>query len=464
MLRTVSRTIEKSPPPGVPGRPGIIGKTTEKLSRQQAALAEFGSFAFGERDLQKILTRAAQICAAGLDVPLAKICRYRAREADLLVVAGCGWRDGVVGCVISAADESSTQGRAYVTGEPVIVRDVAKSAGYKLPAFYAEHGVVATVDVLIKGRGGPWGVLEVDSRTANKFDRHDIVFLTGFANVIAEAAGTAEHIVNLRAVIEQTQSLLVQKEGLLAERRDRELRLHDLQTELLRVTRLTMMGQMTAAIAHELNQPLTAIANYIGAAKRMLQSDGADMLSRLPNVIDKAAEQTRRAGKIIKNLRGFVEKREGTRTSEDLTVLIERSLALANFNAIGEDIVVTLRLDEELPHVTIDAIQVQQILINLIRNAVEAMGVQARRELLIITERGEAGFACITVQDTGPGLPDGVRDKLFHPFVTTKDGGLGLGLSICQVLVMANGGRISLVEGLDEGTGFSFTLPLTLAA
>ncbi len=232
---------------------GVVGKTTEKLLRQQAALAEFGSFAFGECDLQKILTEAARICAVSLDVPFAKICRYRDAESDLLVVAGCGWHQGVVGHVVSAADESSTQGRAFVTGEPVILKDIAVSSGYALPAFYAEHGIVATVDVLIKGRNGPWGVLEADSTATRKFDRHDIVFLTGFANVLAEAVGTAEQIVKLRVAFEQTQFLLAQKERLLKERAERERELYNLQAELLRVARLNMMGQMTAAIAHELN-------------------------------------------------------------------------------------------------------------------------------------------------------------------------------------------------------------------
>ncbi len=432
--------------PIVVPRLGVVAKTTERLLRQQAALAEFGSFAFGESDLQKILAQAVRICATSLDVPFAKVCRHRAAEDDLLVVAGCGWRPGVVGHVTSAADQSSTQGRAYVTGEPVILKDIAKNPSYALPPFYAEHGIVATVDVLIKGRGGPWGVLEVDSTTARKFDRYDIVFLTGFANVLAEAAATAEQILGLRAVVQQTQSLLAQKVKLLEERDTAERLQRELQAELLRVARLNMMGQMTAAIAHELNQPLAAIGNYIAAAKRTLQAGGTDALARLPAIVGKAADQTRRAVDIIKNLKSFVEKRESVRTTEDLAVIVKRSLALANFSALGERVDVTLQLDEGLPLVTIDAVQVQQVLTNLISNSVEAMRPLDKRELLIVTERGEAGFADVRVQDSGPGLAADVRKKLFQPFVTTKDSGMGLGLSICEVLVKANGGRISLID------------------
>jgi two-component sensor histidine kinase len=193
-------------------------RTIEKLLRQQAALANFGSFAFGETDLRKVLTEAASICAQSLSVPYAKICRYRASDNDLLVEAGCGWHKGVVGNVVSPADESSTQGRAFVTGKPVILEDLSKNNSYTLPPFYTEHGVVATADVLIKGKGEPWGVLEVDSPTARAFDRHDIDFLTGFANVVAEAVATAGRTAALQAAVKQMEVLIVEKDRLLAER------------------------------------------------------------------------------------------------------------------------------------------------------------------------------------------------------------------------------------------------------
>jgi two-component sensor histidine kinase len=193
-------------------------RTIEKILRQQAALANFGSFAFGESDLQKILTEAAEICARSLGVPFAKICRYRAEHNDLLVEAGCGWHEGVIGCVVSSADQTSTQGRAFVTGKPVILEDLSKNNSYALPPFYRDHKIVATADVLIKGKGGPWGVLEIDSTTARAFDQHDIDFLTGFANVLAEAVATSGRTTVLRTTIDQMQTLILEKDRLLAER------------------------------------------------------------------------------------------------------------------------------------------------------------------------------------------------------------------------------------------------------
>jgi GAF domain-containing protein len=109
------------------------------------------------------------------------MCWRKKEHNDLLVEAGCGWNADVVGYVVSPADETSTQGRAFVTGKPVILEDLSKNNSYSLPPFYGEHAIVATADVLIKGKSGPWGVLEIDSATVREFDQHDIDFLTGFA-------------------------------------------------------------------------------------------------------------------------------------------------------------------------------------------------------------------------------------------------------------------------------------------
>jgi two-component sensor histidine kinase len=183
-------------------------RTVRKLQRQQAALASFGTFAFRESHLPSILTEAARICAASLDVAFCKICRYRVSEGDLLIEAGCGWNLGVVGRVISHANESSPQGRAYVTGEPVIIRNLHEANNLQLPAFYAEHGILSTVDVLIPGiDGAAYGVLEVDSPTEHQYDEHDINFLTGFANVVAEAVATATKNSRLQALLAEKDLL-----------------------------------------------------------------------------------------------------------------------------------------------------------------------------------------------------------------------------------------------------------------
>jgi len=191
----------------------------ERLLRQQAALASFGSYAFREPVLLNILNETARVCAEGLGVPFCKICRYREAEDDLLIEAGCGWHAGVVGGVVSQADETSPQGRAYVTGLPVIIRNLHEVNHFVLPPFYHEHGIISTVDVIIKGTDGePYGVLEIDSPTQHTYDEHDVTFLTGFANVLAEAVATAQRGVLLHETIRKMGALVLEKDTLLAER------------------------------------------------------------------------------------------------------------------------------------------------------------------------------------------------------------------------------------------------------
>lgn len=188
-----------------------------RLHRRQAALAAFGTFAFREPDLQTVLNEAARICAECLGVPYAKLCRYRPAENDLLVEAGHGWRDGVVGHVVSRADASSPQGRAFSTGLPVIAADLRQLGDFEPPAFYAEHGIVSTVDVIIKGNGHPYGVLEIDSPAQHTYDQHDIDFLTGFANVLAEAVATSKRMETLRAAVNRMENLVAEKDVLAQE-------------------------------------------------------------------------------------------------------------------------------------------------------------------------------------------------------------------------------------------------------
>jgi GAF domain-containing protein len=188
-----------------------------KLLRQQAAIAHFGSFALSQSNLLTVLTEAAKVCAEGIDVPFSKICRYRAEENDLLVEAGVGWKPGVVGHVVSRADESSPQGRAFITGKPSICNDLRTDDEFKLPPFYAEHGIISTIDVLIKGNGKPYGVLEIDNNQQYNYDEHDVNFLTGFANIVAEAVATSLRVAVLEAALQEKDKLLEQKKVLAEE-------------------------------------------------------------------------------------------------------------------------------------------------------------------------------------------------------------------------------------------------------
>lgn len=244
----------------------------------------------------------------------------------------------------------------------------------------------------------------------------------------------------------------------ITERKAAEARLQQLQEEFLHVSRFSAMGQMGSALAHELNQPLAAIANYVHASQRFLQSEDSAQRDKVAMTLTKVAEQSLRASEIIRRLRDFVAKRAPERRAEMLRDVIEEADALVLAGMPRHGVSVRFDFDQMIDAVLIDRIQIQQVLVNLMRNAIEAMAESERRELTIATRRTDDGKAEIRVSDTGPGLAKEVADNLFKPFVTTKSHGMGVGLSICQSIVEAHGGRIWAEINPEGGTVFRLTL------
>lgn len=242
----------------------------------------------------------------------------------------------------------------------------------------------------------------------------------------------------------------------LSEQQAHEREIQNLQSELLHVSRLSAMGQMASSLAHELNQPLTATTNYLTAARRFLDAGNA---GRASETLTKASEQTLRAGQIIKRLRDFVSRGETEKRVVPLQQLVEEASALALVGAKERGVRVEYRFDPAATNVLVDRVQIQQVLLNLLRNAIEAMEGCERRELAISTERINSELIEISVADTGPGLPPEVEARLFEPFITTKREGMGLGLSICREIVEAHGGRMSAQRPDAGGTIFRFTVP-----
>lgn len=244
----------------------------------------------------------------------------------------------------------------------------------------------------------------------------------------------------------------------LTERQATQARLQELQSELVHISRLTAMGELASALAHELNQPLSAIANYLRGASRLLDSP-TPHVDRLRDPIAKATAQAIRAGDVIRRLREFVATGENERRVESLSKLIEESLALALVGVQSSDVRVRTVRGYTADLVFADKVQIQQVLLNLIRNAIEAMEGGARRELTITTADGENGGAVVRVADTGPGIGPTLAERLFEPFMTTKKTGMGVGLSICRTIIDAHGGRIWIEETPGGGATFVFTVP-----
>jgi len=245
----------------------------------------------------------------------------------------------------------------------------------------------------------------------------------------------------------------------LTEHQQTQARLQELQSELVHVSRLSAMGEMASALAHELNQPLSATSNYMKGSRRLLTGSPDPNASKIETALDRAAEQAMRAGQIIRRLRNFVSRGESEKRVESVSKLIEEAGALGLTGAREQGVLLRFNLDPDHDLVLVDRVQVQQVLVNLFRNALEAMTNSERRELVAANTKVADDMIEISISDTGHGFAEGVEAHLFQTFFTTKETGMGVGLSISRSIIEAHGGRMHAESNASGGATFRFTLP-----
>jgi signal transduction histidine kinase len=433
----------------------------QKLLRQQAAIARFGSFALRERDLMKILSEAVRVCAEGLSVPFSKVCRYRAEENDLLIVAGHGWQDGVVGHVVSRADMSSPQGRAFITAQPSIIDDLQIEPSFDLPPFYAAHGIVSIIDVIIKGNDDqPYGILEIDNDQQHDYDQHDINFLTGFANVLAEAVSTASRGAALQVTVDLMKAMVEEKDRLLDQKNITDMQLRQAQ-------KMEAVGQLTGGVAHDLNNILTVITGTI----EILAEGVADRpeLVAITKMIDEAAA---RGADLTLRLLAFARKQPLQPREVDVNKLVTEAANLLR-PTLGEHIEVQMVLAGDASRALIDPSQLTNAILNLALNARDAMAGGGKLTIETgnaVLDESYAGmnsgvaagqYVMVAVTDSGHGIPAGILEKVFEPFFTTKDvdKGSGLGLSMVYGFVKQSQGHIKIYSEEGHGTTVRIYLP-----
>jgi signal transduction histidine kinase/CheY-like chemotaxis protein len=433
----------------------------QKLLRQQAAIARFGSFALRERDLMTILTEAVRVCAEGLSVPFSKVCQYRAEENDLLIVAGYGWQEGVIGHVVSRADISSPQGLAFTTAKPQIIDDVQKVRAFDLPPFYAAHGIVSIIDVIIKGNDAqPYGILEIDNDQQHDYDEFDINFLTGFANVLAEAVSTASRGAKLQVTVDLMKALVEEKDRLLDDKLAADVQLRQAQ-------KMEAVGQLTGGIAHDLNNILTVITGTI----EILAEAVADRpeLAAIAKMIDEAAA---RGGDLTQRLLAFARKQPLQPREVDVNLLVTEAANLLR-PSLGENIEVRMMLAGDTSRALIDPSQLSNAILNLALNARDAMPDGGKLTIEtgnVVLDEGYAAmnpdvaagdYVMVAVTDSGHGIPVGILDHVFEPFFTTKDvdKGSGLGLSMVYGFVKQSNGHIKIYSEEGHGTTVRIYLP-----
>jgi signal transduction histidine kinase len=433
----------------------------QKLLRQQAAIARFGSFSLRERDLMKILTEAVRVCAEGLSAPFSKVCQYRAAENDLLIVAGYGWQDGVVGNVVSRADTTSPQGRAFTTGEPSFCDDLQKATGFDLPPFYAAHKIVSIIDVIIKGNDDqPYGILEIDNDRQHDYDQHDINFLTGFANVLAEAVSTASRGAALQVTVDRMKALVEEKDRLLDDKNAADQQLRQAQ-------KMEAIGQLTGGIAHDLNNLLTVITGTIEILAEAV-ADRPELVA-ITKMIDDAAA---RGADLTQRLLAFARKQPLRPVEVDVNSLVIETTNLLR-STLGEQVEVHLVLAGDASRALIDPSQLTNAILNLALNARDAMpegGKLTIETCNVVLDENYAGtnsevtpgnYVLVAVADSGHGIPPDIIDNVFEPFFTTKDvdKGSGLGLSMVYGFVKQSNGHIKIYSEEGVGTTVRIYLP-----
>ena len=231
---------------------------------------------------------------------------------------------------------------------------------------------------------------------------------------------------------------------------------------LAHLARVHTVGQMSTAIAHEVNQPLVAIKNYAIAARGRLTRNGTLGLGRVQELLDKIDVQASRAGDVLQSLRSMVRKHEPEMAAADVSELVAVALKLVEMEGRNMNIRIEASVQAALPPVLVDGIQIQQVLMNLTHNAMEAM--EEARIVGGVVKVAAVGASkdeiAVSVSDSGPGIPQGTAKRIFDPFYTTKRAGLGVGLSISRAIIEAHGGRLSLLPNQDGGSVFQFTLPV----
>jgi predicted ATPase/signal transduction histidine kinase len=367
--------------------------------------------------------------------------------------------------ILPHRDDYRIEAEARADGEQIVLHDVA-SARPPVPESIIRYVMRTQESVILDDAAQP-NLFSEDPYFSVRRQRSilclplirqaTLVGLLYLENALASHVFTPDHARLLELLASQA-AISLENTRLYAEIRDREARYREVQNELSHANRIATMGELTASIAHEVNQPIAASITNAETAVRWLDRQPPDV-KRAKQLIGRVVSDARRAADIVGGIRALVKKAPVQKGSLELKEAILEVIELTRVKLTDNGVVLATELTDGLPPVQGDRVQLQQVVMNLIMNAVEAMSEMSdgRRELLIIT-RMEAGNVTVTVRDSGPGLSDGA--KIFEAFHTTKPTGLGMGLSICRSIVEDHGGQLWASANLPQGATLQFTLPV----
>lgn len=430
--------------------------------RQQALLAELGRRALSDLEFDALLEEASRLAALGLNIRFCKVLEYQPEENRLLVRAGVGWHEGVVGVATIGADLDSPAGYALHTGKPVISNQLGAEQRFRTPGLLAEHGVQRAANVILMGEGRPYGVFEVDSDVSGTFTEHDIDFLQSVANLLGVALERRRAVDDLR----QLNATLEQRvEQEVAERRQAEDALRQSQ-------KMEAIGQLTGGVAHDFNNLLMVIIGNLDLLARAAAGD--ENLGRMISTAQKAAS---RGAQLTSQLLAFARRQTLRPESRPINELVREFDVLIS-HVVGDSTQIDFALDPAAATCQVDSAQFGSALLNLAVNARDAMPSGGRLAIrtgnISLDARTAARYpdalpgeyVVVEVTDSGAGIPPEILERAAEPFFTTKDPGKGTGLGLSQVhgFVRQSGGFLTLESTVGAGTTVRIHLPRVAAS
>ena len=443
----------------------------EKLLRQQDVLAKFGELALRSEDLEEILQEACRLVGDALGTDLAKVMELQEDGVTLLVRSGVGWKPGIVGEVRVRAEQGSSEGHALQTGKPVTSSDIGTETRFTYPDFLTDNGVHALVNVIIIGPDdeGPYGILEVDSRSPREFAEADITFLRGYANLLAAAVARLRLLEEARSRAAALRSLNESLEDRVTERTralEAEQRERQIAEEAMRQSqKMEAVGQLTGGVAHDFNNLLTVIRSSVDLLRRPNLSE-----ERRRRYIDAVSDTVDRAAKLTGQLLAFARRQALKPEVFDIGARLRAAADMLD-TVTGARINITTEMPAAPCFIEADANQFETALVNLAVNARDAMDGAGQLTLRLVCGlrmppiRGHAGakgpFAAVSLTDTGEGIPADMLSRIFEPFFTTKEVGKGTGLGLSQVFgfTKQSGGDVAVTSEVGSGTTFTLYLP-----